>query len=84
MLSVRLPIQVERELTRIAEFDHTTKTQIVRQAIMDFLSRRKQEQPNTPYLLGQDLFGVYAGDEDLSHNYKNKLNDFLHEKHRHR
>ncbi len=74
MLSVRLPSQVERELTRIAEVNHTTKTQIVRQAITDFLSRRQKEQSNTPYLLGQDLFGVYAGDEDLSQDYKNRLN----------
>ena len=83
MLSVRLPAKIERELTLVARYNHTTKTQIVRQAIADFLSRQKNEQQNTPYLLGRDLFGVYEGDEDLSQNYKNKLGNILHEKHRH-
>jgi metal-responsive CopG/Arc/MetJ family transcriptional regulator len=84
MLSVRLPGEIEKELTRVARLEETTKTQIVREAIVDFLSRRKKEQQNTPYRLGKDLFGVYEGEADLSQNYKNKLDDLLHEKYRHR
>ena len=80
MLSVRLPLSIEQELATVAKLQYTTKTEIVRKAILFFLDNLKKQETNTPYLLGKDLFGVYEGEEDLSANYKQKLDEMLNEK----
>ncbi|SFP42959.1 ribbon-helix-helix protein, CopG family [Hydrogenimonas thermophila] len=83
MLSVRLPKDIEQELANVARLEQTTKTEIVREAILFFLENLKEKRKNTPYTLGKDLFGVYDGDSDLSSNYKQKLDEILNEKHNH-
>ncbi|MCH9740790.1 MAG: transcriptional regulator [Epsilonproteobacteria bacterium] len=83
MISLRLPIELEQELSAIAKLESTTKTQIVREAIVEFIANLKKRRGNTPYSLGHDLFGVYDGDENLSSDYKNRLDKMLDEKHHH-
>ena len=83
MLSVRLSTEAEHELGLVAHLEHTTKTHIVREAIAEFLQKRKQKKQYTPYLLGHDLFGVYEGEESLSQEYKTRLDDMLHAKYDH-
>ena len=80
MISLRLPMELEQELTTISRIEATTKTQIVRQAIVEYLARLKEKRTKTAYTLGEDLFGVYEGDTDLSSDYKHRLDDLLHEK----
>jgi len=83
MISLRLPFELEQELTTIAKLQSTTKTQIVREAIIQFIANIKEKNTQTPYSLGHDLFGAYDGDENLSSDYKNRLDDILNEKYSH-
>lgn len=83
MISLRLPFELEQELSTIAKLESTTKTQIVREAIIEFIANIKKKRTETPYTLGHDLFGVYDGDENLSSDYKNRLDDILNEKYSH-
>ncbi|MDQ7086077.1 MAG: hypothetical protein Q9M36_14710 [Sulfurovum sp.] len=83
MISLRLPYALEQELTTIAKLESSTKTQIVREAIVQFITNLKEQKTQTPYSLGNDLFGVYDGDENLSSDYKNRLDEILTEKHSH-
>ena len=83
MISLRLPLELEQELSNIARLESTTKTQIVREAIIEFIENLKKKRTQTPYALAHDLFGVYDGDENLSSDYKNKLDGILDEKHSH-
>lgn len=83
MLSIRLPYELEQELATIAKLEKSTKTKIVKEAIVSFLDNLKQKRETSAYTLGEDLFGVYEGDEDLSKNYKEKLFGILSEKHNH-
>jgi predicted DNA-binding protein len=80
MISLRLPAELEQELNLIAKLELTTKTQIVRQAIIEYIANLKRKRDDTPYSLGHDLFGVYDGDEELSSDYKNRLDKILDEK----
>ncbi len=83
MISLRLPLELEQELTTIARLEATTKTHIVRQAIVEFVDKLKKQRGKSAYSLGEDLFGVYDGDVDLSSDYKNRLDDVLHAKYSH-
>ena len=83
MISLRLPIELEQELSMIARLESTTKTQIVREAIVEFIANLKKRRVQTPYSLGHDLFGVYDGDENLSSDYKNRLDEILDAKYHH-
>ena len=80
MISLRLPIELEQELSLIAKLELTTKTQIVREAIVEYIANLKKRRIQTPYSLGHDLFGVYDGDEELSSDYKNRLDKILNAK----
>ena len=80
MISLRLPRELEQELNTIAKLELTTKTEIVREAIVEYIAYLKKRQTQTAYSLGQDLFGAYDGDEELSSDYKNRLDKILDEK----
>ncbi|NEW61248.1 transcriptional regulator, partial [Sulfurovum sp. bin170] len=67
----------------IAKLELTTKTQIVRDAIVEYIANLKKRRTHTPYSLGHDLFGVYDGDEELSSDYKNRLDKILDAKYPH-
>ncbi len=80
MLSIRLPKDLEQELDTISKLQQTTKTEIVKDAIKLFLENLKHKRKDTPYTLGEDLFGVYEGEKNSSLNYKEKLDEILNEK----
>lgn len=83
MVSILLPQEIEAELESVARQEHTTKTSLIKNAIAEFLDKWRQEEKITPYELGEDLFGVYEGDADLSTNVKTKIFETLNEKYPH-
>ena len=63
-VSLRLDEQIDRKLAEIAEQKGVTKSELIRQCLMDFVDRYP---PSTPWELGKDLFGCEgSGREDLS------------------
>lgn len=80
MLTVRLSENLEHELNNLSEQQHITKSEIVKQAILEYIKANCK----TPYETGKDLFGC---DEncitDSSITYKQKIRRRIHEKHSH-
>lgn len=83
MVSLRLPQELEAQLETVAKQQHTTKTTLIKNAIIAFLDKLKQQEQLSPYELGEDLFGAYDGDSDLSVQTKRKTFEALREKHPH-
>lgn len=84
MLSIRLPQNLEEDLTKLAQSEHTTKTEIVKTALSFYIESVKAKKIQTSYELGKDFFGKYGSDEgDLSSTYKIKLKEKLSEKYHH-
>ena len=82
MLTVRLPKELEKEVEKLATEEKSTKSQIVKNAIKEYLKMKRTKK--TPYELGKDLFGKYESDEtDLSEKYKEKIKEKLIEKYTH-
>ena len=83
MLSLRLPKELDQELTKVSRLESQTKTHIIRQALIEYLAKWKTKHKETAYTLGEDLFGVYEGDSNLSTDYKNRIDKTLHAKYPH-
>jgi len=84
MLSIRLPQDLEEDLTALAKSEQATKTEIVKIALSTYIRERTHLKAKTPYELGKDLFGKYgSGKGDLSTTYKTKLKEKLSEKYHH-
>jgi predicted transcriptional regulator len=82
MLTVRLPRDLEKKIEELASTERTTKSQIIKNALREYIEIRKAGQ--TPYELGKDLFGRFESSEaELSKNYKKKIKEKLFEKHSH-
>ena len=82
MLTVRLPKALEREIEQLAQAEHKTKTELVKDALQRYLDGKKKT--HSPYSLGADLFGQFrSADDDLSETYKNRLKEKLGKKHTH-
>ncbi len=82
MSSIRLPPQLEKRLTRVAETTRSSKSKIIREALSRYLD--EMDTASTPFDLGKDLFGqVGSGKKDLSANYKRILKEKLSAKHSH-
>jgi Arc/MetJ-type ribon-helix-helix transcriptional regulator len=80
MMTVRLPEEIEREVARIASTENRTKTDVVREALAEYIGHRAARK--SAYELGADLFGVYgSGEESRSQTYKQRLKERLHAKH---
>lgn len=80
MITLRLPEKLEKRVNQIAVTEKRTKTQIVRQAIENYL--HVHDTQKTPYELGEDLFGRHGGGNSrLSTDYKKKLKEKLNAKH---
>ena len=79
MLNVRLDKETEKKLNYYVEDQDITKSQVVKEALVQYLSR--EEMATNPYALGEDLFGMVGSDEsEHSSTYKSKLKDKLREK----
>ena len=80
MMTVRLPEELEREVARIASTENRTKTDVVREALAEYIGHRAARK--SAYELGEDLFGVYgSGEGSRSQTYKQRLKEGLHAKH---
>lgn len=80
MLTVRLPKSLERELDILSEQQQVTKSEIVKQAILEYVKANSK----TPYEAGKDLFGCDDSCiTDGSTTYKQKIRRHIHEKHSH-
>jgi predicted transcriptional regulator len=79
MRSIRLSDDIERRLDQLSERENRTKSDLIKEAIVEYLTDREVKQ--SPYDLGADLFGVYSSDEgDLSTTYKTRIIEILREK----
>jgi len=82
VLAVRLPENLENELSHFSKISHKTKTDVVKEALKLFFEIEAKKEQQNPYELGQELFGRYgSGRSDLSATYKQKLKSKLNEKH---
>ena len=82
MLTVRLPEELESEITRLAEREHRPKSEIVKEALQTYLSAQRERQSS--YELGKDLFGVSAsGRREGSSSYKRRVREKVGDKYAH-
>jgi predicted DNA-binding protein len=80
-ISIRLDPDTENSLRRHLAAAGTPLSTFVREAIRDKLAR--VEEPPTPYLAGEALFGRHAsGDTDRSVRRKALIRERIHAKHR--
>ncbi len=78
MISLRLTKELQQQLEQFSEQRNSTKTQVVREALAYYFAALEEEQAQTPYVLGEALFGKYAsGATDNSVNYKQKIKEKL-------
>ncbi len=76
MLTVRLPKEIEEQLEGLSKQHKTTKSEIVKKAITEYIAKNY----SNPYETGKDLFGTDDTDiRDGSTNYKNRFRSFIHE-----
>jgi len=79
MLSVRLPKEIEYELERLAESKHATKSDLVKEAVAQYLIAEKVE--TNSYEAGKSLFGNNGSNEtDKSTTYKKYVKEKLNDK----
>jgi predicted DNA-binding protein len=82
MIAVRLPDEMERNLSLYAQRMQLTKTDVVREALRLYMAQHADEALS-PYALGEELFGRYgSGDTDRSATYKQRLKEKLRAKQR--
>ena len=67
-LSLKLPDALDRELTANAESQGTTKSELVRKALMHYLSPGSLPLSKSALALAGDLVGCLEGPPDLSTN----------------
>ena len=80
MLSVRLPAQIEQELSDFCEQKRTTKSQVVKEALALYI--QQHTLLNSSYELGADLFGAEgSGRSNASTVYKKHVKRVIGEKH---
>jgi metal-responsive CopG/Arc/MetJ family transcriptional regulator len=82
MLTVRLPIDLETEIDRLASTEKKTKSDIIKEALRQYIASHRKW--NSSFKLGQDLFGIVSSDDSSrSITYKKRVKDKLNEKHAH-
>lgn len=82
MLNVRLSEETEKELLQYCELEGLTKTDVVKEALVAYLSEKRKSK--SAYEAGSDLFGLEgSGNNDASTTYKQKVKQKLHAKHSH-
>ncbi len=82
MVTIRLPDEMEAQLEVLTNLDNTTKTEVIRTALSEYIEKHLLEKSS--YELGKDLFGKYSSDEsDRSVSYKERIRKIIHEKYSH-
>lgn len=80
MTTVRLPIDVEQRLEMLARKRHTSKTDIIKEALENFFIEAESEKDS--FSLGVEYFGKYgSADGSLSTSYKRKIKELINAKH---
>lgn len=74
-ISLKLPDDLERELSARAERERTTKSALIREAIESHLSQGARHTKGSFLELAGDLIGRLEGPGDLSYN-KEYFKDF--------
>ncbi|HKH43188.1 MAG TPA: CopG family transcriptional regulator [Thermoanaerobaculia bacterium] len=75
ILSLKLPDNLAEELTAQARSRGTTRSEILREALADFLAKAPQPDRGSFLDLAGDLVGRLEGPGDLSYN-KKYLDDY--------
>lgn len=79
MTTVRLPIEIEHKLSKMAQNQHKSKSELIKEALEYFFDKAEVEQDS--YEVGKDYFGKYgSNDGTLSSTYKSKLKGKIHAK----
>ncbi len=82
MTTVRLNKELESKIDTIAQTEHITKSDVIKQALENYLFMYYSEK--TPYELGKHLFGKHgSGKKDSSVKYKEIIKNKINEKHNH-
>lgn len=81
MTTIRLNDDLNSKLLTLKNLEQVTKTEIIKRAIIEYYEHHVNEK--SPYELGEDLFGKFGDDPELSVNYKSKLKGKLNDKHSH-
>ena len=67
MLTVKMEVELERELESAARALGLSKSEFVRRGLQDAIARARKDKKPTPWDLGKDLFGRQAsGNAGLS------------------
>jgi len=74
ILSLKLPEDLAEQLTAQARARGTTKSEILREALADFLAKAPQPDRGSFLDLAGDLVGRLEGPGDLSYNKKHLAN----------
>ncbi len=75
-ISLRLNNNIDRELAKIAEAEGTSKSDLVRVLITDFVNKKSKHR--TPWEIGKNVFGRYgSGKANLSRDRKSILREKL-------
>jgi predicted DNA-binding protein len=79
MLTARVPVAMEQRLAFLSNVQHTSKSELIKEALEEFLY--KQETEDDSLAIGEPYFGKYgSGDTDRSITYKQRIKDKLHAK----
>ncbi|MEW5693076.1 MAG: transcriptional regulator [Candidatus Hydrogenedentota bacterium] len=80
-VSARLDDSILNKLNLISQIEGLSKSKIIAKSISEYFKRHIPD--NTPYKIGELLFGKYqSGKSDLSSNRKKYLKEKLNEKYR--
>lgn len=63
MTTIRLNEDIDNKLTLLKEVEKTTKTEIIKKAIVEYYARHIQKK--TPYEIGESFFGRYGSDVNV-------------------
>ena len=74
-ISLKLPDDLDKELTSRAEHERTTKSALIREAIEGYLAQAPGPRKGSFLELAGDLIGSVEGPGDLSYN-KEYLKDY--------
>jgi predicted DNA-binding protein len=80
MTTVRLPLDIDMRLTMLTKARQKTKSQLIKEILESFFT--SQENEESSYELGKDLFGRYgSGNGNLSKDYKKIIKEKLYARH---
>ena len=78
MTSVRLSLEIEEKLRRIALSRHQSKSDLIKEALEEFLTKALDEKDS--YEIGKSLFGRY-GSGGVEGDYKTRVKAKIRAKH---